>query len=220
MEIMSTEAMSTQTTRSERKAETNAAILDAAEQVFIERGWRSAGIRDVAERAGIAPSSIYNHFGSKEQLFSAALARRAQEVQQAAVNGFMRVHDFPNDLEDIVALMRRLADEHSEFLRLAAIDIAEFGAAHVSRPDLDLIPVIEAIFRPYYEADAASGFLRDFDLEIVVRFIYLSLFTYFGISQLYGARLGIGGSESTEKENSEIARLFERGIVARPKEDK
>ncbi|MBV6510524.1 MAG: hypothetical protein JJLCMIEE_03682 [Acidimicrobiales bacterium] len=209
--------MSTSITRSERKAETHTAILDAAEQVFIERGWRSAGIRDVADRAGIAPSSIYNHFGSKEQLFSAALARRALEVQQAAVAGFMRVRDFPNDLADVVALMRSLAEEHSEFLRLAAIDIAEFGAVHVSRPDLDLIPVIEAIFRPYYEADAASGFLRDFDLGVVVRFIYLSLFTYFGITQLYGERLGTVGN--TDWEDREIARLLERGIVARPKED-
>ncbi|KAA0233816.1 MAG: TetR/AcrR family transcriptional regulator [Actinobacteria bacterium] len=209
--------MSTSITRSERKAETHTAILDAAEQVFIERGWRSAGIRDVADRAGIAPSSIYNHFGSKEQLFSAALARRALEVQQAAVAGFMRVRDFPNDLADVVALMRSLAEEHSEFLRLAAIDIAEFGAVHVSRPDLDLIPVIEAIFRPYYEADAASGFLRDFDLGVVVRFIYLSLFTYFGITQLYGERLGTVGD--TDWEDREIARLLERGIVARPKED-
>ena len=77
--------------------------------------------------------------------------------------------------------------------------------------------MIEAMFRPYYESDAASGFLRDFDLRVVVQFIYLSLFTYFGISQLYGERFETG--RDPEHENREIARLLERGIVARTKED-
>jgi AcrR family transcriptional regulator len=209
--------MTTSTPRSERKAETTAVILDAAEHVFIERGWHNTGIRDVADRAGLAPSSIYNHFGSKEQLFSATLARRALEVQEAAVTGFMRLRGFPGDLEGVVALMRQLAQDHGEFVRLAAIDISEFGAANVSRPDLDLIPVIEAIFRPYYDADAESGFLRGFDLRVVVQFVYLSLFTYFGLVQLYGDRFP--NPTDPEHENREIARLLERGIVARPEED-
>lgn len=209
--------MLTRTPRAERKANTTQVILDAAEAVFIESGWRAAGMRDVAERAGLAPSSLYNHFGSKKDIFAAVLTRRALEVQEAAIQGFLRSRNFPEDLKDVVALMRRLVRDHSEFVRLVSIDLVEFGAAHVASPDLDLVPVIEAVFRPHYERDVANGRLRDFDLMVVVRFIYLSLFGYFGIAHLYGEKFP--ARVDVEHENREIARLFERGITRNPKEE-
>src|ERR671935_2557367 len=62
--------------RSERrKARTTAAILDAAERHFLERGFQEAKIDRIAEEADVAVGSIYNHFGSKEGLYSALLAR-------------------------------------------------------------------------------------------------------------------------------------------------
>lgn len=203
--------------RAERKANTAEAILDAAEAVFIERGWQGTGMREVAERANLAPSSLYNHFGSKEDLFAAVLTRRALEVQETAVQGFLRTRNFPEDLEGVVALMRRLVRDHGEFVRLVIIDLVEFGAAHVTGLDLDLVPVIEAIFRPHFERDVARGRLRDFDLLVVVRFIYLSLFGYFSIANLYGEHFP--SRVDVDHENREIARLLERGIIRSNKEE-
>jgi AcrR family transcriptional regulator len=44
-------------------------ILEAAAAVFAERGLRSARMVDVAERAGIGKSTVYEYFRSKEDLF-------------------------------------------------------------------------------------------------------------------------------------------------------
>jgi AcrR family transcriptional regulator/DNA/RNA-binding domain of Phe-tRNA-synthetase-like protein len=62
-----------------RKARTVAAILDAAERHFLERGYESARVDEIAADADVAVGSIYNHFGSKEGLYG-ALVERALDV--------------------------------------------------------------------------------------------------------------------------------------------
>ena len=56
-----------------------AAILDAAETVFGERGFADAKIAEVAERAGVAAGTLYNYYDNKESLFRALIEHRAQE---------------------------------------------------------------------------------------------------------------------------------------------
>ncbi|MFV0308839.1 MAG: TetR/AcrR family transcriptional regulator [Desertimonas sp.] len=43
-------------------------ILDLARSMFAERGTQATSVRDLAEAAGILPSSLYSHFRSKEAL--------------------------------------------------------------------------------------------------------------------------------------------------------
>ncbi|HKA15917.1 MAG TPA: helix-turn-helix domain-containing protein [Myxococcota bacterium] len=50
-------------------------ILDAAEEEFAERGFDAASLGDVADRVGIRPQAIYNHFASKRELYAAVLER-------------------------------------------------------------------------------------------------------------------------------------------------
>src|SRR3974390_2497623 len=56
------------------------AILDAAEAVFAERGFHGARIQDIAERARIAVGTVYNHFAQKDDVLSALLDERTQEM--------------------------------------------------------------------------------------------------------------------------------------------
>lgn len=48
-------------------------ILEAAIDLFSERGYAEVGIRDIAAAVGIKESSLYNHFAGKKQLFDAIL---------------------------------------------------------------------------------------------------------------------------------------------------
>ncbi len=46
-------------------------IMLAAAQLFVERGYVGTSIRQIAERAGLLPGSVYHHFPAKEDLFVA-----------------------------------------------------------------------------------------------------------------------------------------------------
>jgi TetR/AcrR family transcriptional regulator len=58
-----------------RKARTVSAILDAAERHFLERGYESTKVDDIAHDADVAVGSLYNHFGGKEPLYKALVER-------------------------------------------------------------------------------------------------------------------------------------------------
>jgi AcrR family transcriptional regulator len=55
--------------RAERAADRRQAIIDAAFDEFIDRGYAAARLDDVAKRAGVAKGTIYLHFKDKQALF-------------------------------------------------------------------------------------------------------------------------------------------------------
>lgn len=77
-----------QQTRGEK---TQAALLDAAEELIVEKGMDGTSIADVAKRAGSSVGSVYHHFKDKRALFYALFHRMTQvmvdQSQQAADPG-------------------------------------------------------------------------------------------------------------------------------------
>jgi AcrR family transcriptional regulator len=59
-----------------RTEETQAKILDAAEEIFSERGFEKTQLEEVASRAGYTRGAIYAHYSSKEDLFLALMEHR------------------------------------------------------------------------------------------------------------------------------------------------
>jgi len=76
-------------------------LLDAAEQVFRERGVGHASLAEVADAAGVTRGAIYHHFESKAELFQALMARAEMPIYTA-------FEDFENqDIADPLALFRQ-----------------------------------------------------------------------------------------------------------------
>ena len=55
-------------------------ILDAAERLFAKHGLDGVAVRDLARETGLTPSSLYNHFPSKEALYDAVLERGLRPI--------------------------------------------------------------------------------------------------------------------------------------------
>jgi AcrR family transcriptional regulator len=66
--------------RAARGESTRLRILDAARDVLLERGFAGASTRAVAEQAGVRLSLVHYHFGGKQALFVAVLARENEEL--------------------------------------------------------------------------------------------------------------------------------------------
>jgi AcrR family transcriptional regulator len=61
-------------------ARLQADLLSAAADVFAERGYGGATTKEIADRAGTPQASIYRHYGSKAELFAAAVAQPFNEM--------------------------------------------------------------------------------------------------------------------------------------------
>jgi TetR/AcrR family transcriptional regulator, fatty acid metabolism regulator protein len=69
--------------RQKQRQERLELILQAAEQVFVEKGYKDASMDEIAARVGIGTATIYAHFSSKEDLLVAAIMERDfQRIEQ------------------------------------------------------------------------------------------------------------------------------------------
>jgi AcrR family transcriptional regulator len=72
-------------------------LLDAAEQVLLDRGLQATTVADVARAAGVAKGTMYLHFESKAELLAALRARYVERLMTAALGD-----DSDIGLDDVV----------------------------------------------------------------------------------------------------------------------
>ena len=92
-------------------------ILQAAHYLFAEKGFDGFSMRELAQRVGMSPSSLYNHFTGKEALYLAVMEAVAQRIRSAVYSPI----DAPSPFEALHQLVRRkvaFLQTHPEVARL------------------------------------------------------------------------------------------------------
>ncbi len=74
--------MNTSATISQSSISTREKILDAAENLFIEKGFAATSLRAIASLAEVNLAATHYHFGSKEALFEATIHRRVSPINE------------------------------------------------------------------------------------------------------------------------------------------
>jgi AcrR family transcriptional regulator len=85
-------------------------LLAAADELFYEEGVNTVGIDRVIERAGVAKASLYDCFGSKDELIRAYLQGR-HDAREARITAKLQQYDSPQKkilglfdaLDDVIA---------------------------------------------------------------------------------------------------------------------
>lgn len=62
-------------------------IIESATQVFLERGFDAASMAAIAERAGGSKQTLYGHFASKAELFTASVAHKSDQWPPRPLKG-------------------------------------------------------------------------------------------------------------------------------------
>ena len=145
-------------------------ILDAATQVFAEKGFHRATIKDIARVAGIADGTIYTYFASKTDVLLAILNRLNETTE--------REQQFSQGSEeDVRAFMRSYMRQRMELIwPNAEVFRAVLPEMLVNTELRDLYfqqvvaPTIEVGER-YLRAQSEQGRMRDLDAALTVRAI-------------------------------------------------
>jgi AcrR family transcriptional regulator len=163
-----------------RRGDSRSAIIDAAERLFLDRGFGSVSMDELAEAAGVARRTLYNQFSSKEEIFREMLLRVSGQLERAFPPGI----ETQGDAEEVLRLIARMILKLHEdtaylgFLRMVVADgrqfpwIAEEFAA-VMEPQterltrylahLTVIGVLECR-NPLLAAHQFMGLLNEFSL--------------------------------------------------------
>lgn len=184
-------------------------IIETSYRLFIERGYHATSIRQIAEHAGLALGSIYNHFPSKEEVYKAVLAERhpyhqilpvLNAVESESVDEFVR------------HAARALIDElghHPDFINLMMIEIVEFEGRNVPSLFQSLFPEVMALSRRFTRV---QGMLRPIPLPILLRAFLGMFFSYYITEILVG---NVMPPEMQTNALDQFVDIFLHGILAK-----
>ena len=130
-------------------AATRAALLDAATELFAERGFDRTTVRDIAAHAGVNQALLFRYFGSKDALYAAVMAGQGQELLATEEPGRL----LETVLRRILEKAPRPAD-HLLFMALRSEGIDSAAAEIRKQLGDDYIRVLRTL------TDAEDGDLR------------------------------------------------------------
>ena len=106
--------------------ETKNKILDAAERLIGEQGYAGTSLRHIIAEAGVNLAAVHYHFGSKEDLLDAVVARKVTPVNEARIARLERVEAEAGNgppavetvLESFFLPTAEIANRNPDFVRL------------------------------------------------------------------------------------------------------
>ena len=101
------------------------ALKTAAYNVFSKKGYKEAGISEIAKRAGVAVGSFYNYYNNKEAIFLDVYVEENSRVRQAMMDDI----DWQQDL---VELVRQIFEQSRSLVSSNKI-LAEWHNPAISR---------------------------------------------------------------------------------------
>lgn len=102
---------------SDRGQQTREAILEAALELFAERGFHGTAVPLVAEKARVGAGTIYRYFASKEALVNALYQREKQRMLDALLRDFPFQSSAREQFRSFFVRMARYARAHPRAVR-------------------------------------------------------------------------------------------------------
>ena len=96
--------------RAERSESTRAALVDAARQLFVAKGYFATGTEEIVAEAGVGTrGALYHHFADKQALFRAVFDQVEMDLAAATV-----VDERDDPLEVLTAALQQFLDASAE----------------------------------------------------------------------------------------------------------
>lgn len=148
------------------KKTTRDRILDAALDVFYEKGFHLAKVDEIAERAGVGKGTLYRYFANKEKLFNELLQVRLQELEKKATAVLDGEDDVLTMIVKYLKIYFEFFDRNNRLYRLIVQERMEVGSAVEDlyfRRVMRRIPVLK---RRIHQA-SQQGLLKEIDFNTV-----------------------------------------------------
>ncbi len=185
-------------------------VLDAALELFIDKGFSATRVEDVAKRAGISKGSVYLYFPSKEALLE-GLVRRA--VAPVADNVLGILSGFEGDPRPAIEAALCLLAERMNDPKLFAVPKVVMREAVVAPAIAEMyrhevldraIPMVAGLI----ERGIADGYLRPVDPELTVRSVVGPILTHMLLAEVFGI-VPPGGIDMKALINNHLSILFD-----------
>lgn len=189
--------------------------LAAALELFSSQGFGATPMRQIADRSGLSMGNLYHHFPSKEAIFQRLLddyLTRLTDPAHPLQKHFARAA-FPDDLEEMAAIIEQVVDDNSRSILLIYVDVVEFRGQHLRTFYEGMAARFKEVYGDTLEARKAAGGFGDVDPLVGVILAARWFFYFFTVEKCFGAPMhfGMKPKEATE----EFIRLLRYGLLPR-----
>lgn len=203
-----TKAMNVYERRMERNKER---ILRATLELFKVHGIKKTTTNDIARKAGVSPATIYNHFGSKEELVRAAvkyfLTSTAADFSKIFKGGL----SFLRKMEQILSYKSDMLGQYQgEFMQTIISEDPEIR--HLV--DSVYLTEIKQVIINFYEEGKRQGYVNpEMSTETIMRYMLIVR------SGMAAESILSADPEQNRKMMQELTPLFLYGIMGKPRLD-
>ncbi|QKG86084.1 TetR/AcrR family transcriptional regulator [Kroppenstedtia pulmonis] len=189
-----------------RKQKKMEQILSASIQLFFKYGFQKVSVNEIAHKANVSPATIYNYFGTKEQLYSDSLIywldKQLVQYEDILDSGL----SFPEKTKEIMLLEARnlniLADE---FPKVPSSDFRGVIQMMDTYNEQKVVP----FFKKYVALGKQEGYIRkDQTEEMIMR--YFTMFQNELVRNWEGSN-----QERTTQSMDQLIELFFYGVAGR-----
>lgn len=166
-----------------RSDASQARVLQAAYELFLQQGYAATSMRQIAERANLTIGGIYGQFENKEAIWQAVFRTYhpakniAEVVQQAQGNTIAEL------LRDAAHRMVTGLGDNPDVINLTFIELVEFKGRNMGDIMLMIAP---KLFEFLQKVIQGEGKLRDIPVPILARAFIGMFFSYFITEILVG----------------------------------
>ncbi len=199
--------------RSEGGQRTRQTLLDAATELFAQKGYAGANVNEIVERAGTTKPMLYYHFGSKEGLFAAVL--ESVYAGMRAIEGSLHLDKLPPD-----AGMRRLVEitfdyhaAHPDWIRLISVaNIHEAEHIKTSSTIAARNSAIVDVLRDLLARGAAAGMFRA-NIDALHLHMLINATCFYRISNRHTWKVIFGRDLFTSKEAAKQRAMLVEAVM-------
>ena len=181
------------------------AIIQAALRLFKNKGFKETSIKSIAEVAEVSPVSIYNYFGSKDNLVALCVNDLFEEITQQAEDILKSNLAFNTKLDQALDLCQeKMSQQISDYFQDKMVEDSVFSTL--------LTKAITAkkrdIYRSYIHLGKAEGLIaEDLSTELILNVM----------DALNGMGNQLSHSDNLETEVEQIHQIFLYGILGKKK---
>lgn len=155
---------------------TRLAIEDAALELYMDHGYHATSMRQIADQAGLALGSIYNHFKSKEEIFEAIIVHKHPYKRILPIVLAAESEGLEGFLKNTMQIVIKELGSEPYYMKLMLIELVEFngrhGASLLKLLTPEILPVFERLVKSRKD-------LRVTNPAILMRYFFGMILSYF-----------------------------------------
>ena len=195
-----------------KSGDRRAAIVDAAIHLFAEKGFRGATTRELAAASGVTEPILYQHFETKNDLYSAIIEAKSQQGQQQGAE-LLALQESGDDrafFRFLGNLLLERYEDDPDFMRLllfSALERHEFAERFFERQVQGFFTLVAG----YIQRRIDAGAFRPMDSQAAARG-FTGMLSYHGLVRLlFGDRVAWSRAQVVE----EMVESFLHGVCVR-----